>query len=114
MVYAYAAVFTIGITAAIILFPMWRRGGREALIASSSWTIPLFAGLIVLMVLLAIALQQPASETVVVILAGVSATFAAYRLIRDDGLPRWIQATFAMIVVLGLAITIVVLLGGLR
>ena len=113
MAYAYAAVITIAVTAAIVLVPIWLRGGRESLVASSRWTVPLFGGLVVIMVLLAVALQQPATEALVAVLGAASVTLAAYRLTSDHGMPRWSRATLALIVVLGSAVTIVVLLGGL-
>jgi hypothetical protein len=82
MTYAYAAVFTIALTALIVIGTLWLRGGRPVVVASRDRLLALFAGLALIMLLLAIALQAPARETVVVGLSGGSAAFAAYWLVR--------------------------------
>lgn len=114
MVYAYAAVITIAVTAAIVLFPMWLRGGREAVIASGRWTIPLFGGLAVIMVFLAIVLQQPVRNAATAVLSAASAGFAALWLALDASLSRWVRAALSLIVILGSAVALFVLLGGLQ
>ena len=116
MIYVYAAGITLAVTAVIVLFPIWRRGGRGSLVASRQRTVPLFAGLVGMMVLLAVALQQPAGEAVVAALSVGSAIFAAYWLTRthDGRLASWIRAALVVALILALAIALVVVLGGLR
>jgi hypothetical protein len=116
VIYVYAAGITLAITAAIVLLPIWRRGGRQSLTASTPWTIPLFVGLLGVLFLLSVLLQMPSREAVVVVLSVGSAIFAAYWLTRvPDGrgsLP--LRAVLSAAMVLSLAITVVVFLGGLR
>ena len=114
MVYAYAAMVTIAVAAVVIIGPMWLRGGSASVISSGPWLIQLLAGLIVIMVLLALALQQPIRQAVLALLAGGSATVAGYWLYRIGTLSRWVRVTLGMVVVLGCILTIVVLIGGLH
>jgi hypothetical protein len=60
--YAYAALVTMAVTAMIVVFPIWQRGGRDAVVAASPWLARLFLGLAVIMVILAVVLQGLLAE----------------------------------------------------
>ncbi len=109
MAYAYAALVTMVVTAMVVVFPIWQRGGREAVVDASPWLARLFVGLAVVMVVLAVLLQGPAPEALGLVLAAASAGFAAYWLTRDRPRSKWLTSALVAALVLSLAVIVVVI-----
>jgi hypothetical protein len=110
--YAYAALVTMAVTALIVVFPIWQRGGREAVVDASPWLGRLFLGLAVIMVVLAVVLQGPAPEALALVLAIASASLAAYWLTRDRRpRSRWDSGALVAALVFSLAVMLVVVIG---
>jgi hypothetical protein len=57
VVYVYAALVTLGATAMVVVYPVWRRGGWSAVTENTPWLIRFFVGLLVLMLGLSVILS---------------------------------------------------------
>jgi hypothetical protein len=99
----------MAVIATIVVFPIWQRGGREAVVDASPSLGRLFLGLAVIMIALAVLLQGPASEALVLVLATASASFAAYWSTRDRPAPNGSRTFWFAALVLSLAVIVVVI-----
>ncbi|HEX9044926.1 MAG TPA: hypothetical protein VF802_07875 [Candidatus Limnocylindrales bacterium] len=112
MIYLFAAVVTLAITALAVLVPLSLRGGRAEVRDNGRWLLGVFALVVVVMISIAAAFEvrlgAVADLMLGVVSAGVAAGFLLRRPAGRASTPRWYST--GMLVALAISVGIVVAL----
>lgn len=82
MIYVYAAVFTLAVTAGVLLVPLWVRGGGPAIRAQSGWLAPLALVVVASIALLTLAMERGFGGYATLVMGTLSVGLAAALITR--------------------------------
>lgn len=110
MIYLYAAVFTLAVTAVVVLVPLWVRGGGPAIRAESGWLAPLAVAIVASMALIAIAAEGGLGGSVTLLMGALSGGLSVVLIVqRRKGRPQsdWYQAVMAGALIVSIAVVVI-------
>lgn len=110
MIYVYAAVITLAVTAGVVLVPLWVRGRGPAIRAQSGWLAPMALVVVASMALLTLAMERGFGGYVTLLMGIVSVGVAAALITQPPARrPRsnWYRAVIVGSLVISLVVVVV-------